>query len=126
VVSAGEAAGHAPALAGPPQRGEERRSLLASVPPRGAPGANEERRSAPAPIVPVRTPVRTSAPLSAASLAHRVAKPPDEPAVVHVAIGHIEVVANVAPPPAARRGPTPRQPTVALADYLRGEQGGRR
>jgi len=102
-------------------RGDEPRGDLA-LHPFAPPRAAEAHRAGRPPVAPLRTP----APLSAASLAHRVPDASDEPSVVHVSIGRIEVVANVTPPPAARRAPAPRQPTVPLADYLRGDRGGRR
>ena len=64
-------------------------------------------------------------PLSNASLAQRVSRPNDDGPVVHVTIGRIEVVAHTAAAPVPARGPAPRQPTVTLADYLRGSPGGR-
>ncbi|NDP63664.1 hypothetical protein [Polaromonas sp.] len=64
-------------------------------------------------------------PLSDASLAQRVPIPHDNGPVVHVTIGRIEVVAHTAAAPAPARGPVPRQPSVTLADYLHGSQGGR-
>lgn len=69
---------------------------------------------------------RVASPLSEASLAQRAGHARDENSVVHVTIGRIEVMANVVPPPAARRSPAPRPATVALSDYLRGGGGGRR
>lgn len=69
---------------------------------------------------------RVALPLSEASLAQRAGHARDENSVVHVTIGRIDVVANVVPPATARRSPTPRPPTVALSDYLRGGSGGRR
>jgi acyl CoA:acetate/3-ketoacid CoA transferase beta subunit len=64
--------------------------------------------------------------LSPAILAQRAAQPGEDNQVVHVSIGRIDVVANVAPAPAAARTPKPRSGTVALADYLRGDNGSRR
>lgn len=64
-------------------------------------------------------------PLSDASLAQRTPKQQDDDSVVHVMIGRIEVVAHTAPAQAAARSPAPRQPSVTLADYLRGSHGGR-
>jgi len=112
----------APAVAEASPRLAAREEGTTVRPPRISINAERGQRGGPAPAAPSHT----SSPLSAASLAHRLARPADEPAVVHVAIGRIEVVANVVPPPAARRGTAPRQPAVALADYLRGEPGGRR
>jgi hypothetical protein len=65
-------------------------------------------------------------PLSRAVLSQRTLESRDDSQVVHVTIGRIDVVANAAPAPAARRGPTPRRATVTLADYLRGGTGSRR
>jgi hypothetical protein len=65
-------------------------------------------------------------PLSRAILAQRTLRSRDDSQEVHVTIGRIDVVANTAPAPAARRSPTPRQATVTLADYLRGGNEGRR
>jgi hypothetical protein len=65
-------------------------------------------------------------PLSAAIVAQRTLQSRDENQVVHVTIGRIDVVANAAPAPAQRRNATPRQATVTLSDYLRGESAGRR
>jgi hypothetical protein len=71
------------------------------------------------------TPAQDAWPLSDASLAQRMPRPQDDGPVVHVTIGRIEVVAQTAPTPVATRGPAPRQPSVTLADYLRGSHGGR-
>ena len=71
------------------------------------------------------TQARAALPLSQAILAQRTCQSRDVSQVVHVTIGRIEVVANTAPAPAVRRSPAPRQPTVTLADYLRGSHGGR-
>ena len=68
---------------------------------------------------------RLELPLSPAVLAKRTLQPRDDSQVVHVTIGRIDVVANTAPAPAARRSPAPRQATVTLADYLRGGHGSR-
>ena len=68
---------------------------------------------------------RVALPLSQAILAQRTLQSRDDSQVVHVTIGRIEVIANTAPAPAARRSPTPRQGTVTLADYLRGGKGSR-
>ncbi|MDB5750741.1 MAG: hypothetical protein JWP65_1162 [Ramlibacter sp.] len=70
-------------------------------------------------------PAQEAWPLSDASLAQRVPRPQDDGPVVHVTIGRIEVVAHTAAAPAPARGPAPRQPSVTLADYLRGSPGGR-
>jgi hypothetical protein len=70
-------------------------------------------------------PAQEAWPLSDASLAQRVPRPQDDGPVVHVTIGRIEVVAHTAAAPAPARGPAPRQPSVTLADYLRGSHGGR-
>jgi hypothetical protein len=59
-------------------------------------------------------------PLSQSILAQRTLQSRDDSQVVHVTIGRIDVVANTAPAPAVGRGPTPRQRTATLADYLRG------
>jgi hypothetical protein len=59
-------------------------------------------------------------------LAQRTLLSRDDSQVVHVTIGRIDVIAHTAPAPAVRRSPTPRQGTVTLADYLRGEDGSRR
>jgi hypothetical protein len=64
--------------------------------------------------------------LSPAILAERSAYPAEDNQVVHVSIGRIDVVANVAPAPAAPRAQKPRPGSVALADYLRGDNGSRR
>ena len=69
---------------------------------------------------------RLALPLSQAILAQRTLQSRDDNQVVHVTIGRIDVVANTAAAPAIRRTPTPRQPTVTLADYLRGGSGSRR
>ena len=69
---------------------------------------------------------RVALPLSQAVLAQRVLQSRDESQVVHVTIGRIDVVANTATAPAVRHSPPPRQPTVALADYLRGGNGSHR
>ena len=71
------------------------------------------------------TQARVTLPLSQAILAQRTPQSRDNSQVVHVTIGRIDVVANTAPAPAARRSPAPRQGTVTLADYLRGSHGGR-
>ena len=68
---------------------------------------------------------RVALPLSQAILARRTLQSRDDSQVVHVTIGRIDVVANTAPAAAPRRSPAPRQPTVTLADYLRGSHGGR-
>ena len=68
---------------------------------------------------------RVALPLSQAILARRTLQSRDDSQVVHVTIGRIDVVANTAPAAAPRRSPTPRQPTVTLADYLHGSHGGR-
>jgi hypothetical protein len=65
-------------------------------------------------------PARIAQPLSPSILAERTRHSRDENQVVHVTIGRIDVVAHTEPAPAVRRNPTPRQPTVTLADYLRG------
>jgi len=70
-------------------------------------------------------PAQEAWPLSDASLARRIPRPQDDSQVVHVTIGRIEVVAHTAPAPATARTPAPRQPSVTLADYLRGSPGGR-
>ena len=72
-----------------------------------------------------RAQARVALPLSQAILAQRTLQSRDNSQVVHVTIGRIDVVANMAPAAAPRRGPTPRQPTVTLADYLHGGHGGR-
>jgi hypothetical protein len=69
---------------------------------------------------------RATLPLSQAILAQRSLQPKDDSQVVHVTIGRIDVVASTAPAPAVRRRPTPREPKVTLADYLRGSDGNRR
>ena len=69
---------------------------------------------------------RVALPLSQAILAQRTLQSRDGSQVVHVTIGRIDVLANMAPAPAVRRSPAPRQATVTLADYLRGSHGGRR
>ena len=71
------------------------------------------------------TPAQDAWPLSDASLAQRMPRPQDDGPVVHVTIGRIEVVAHTAPAQAPPRSPAPRQPSVTLADYLRGSHGGR-
>ena len=68
---------------------------------------------------------RVTLPLSQAILAQRMLQSRDNSQVVHVTIGRIDVVANTAPAAAPRRSPTPRQPTVTLADYLHGSHEGR-
>jgi len=70
-------------------------------------------------------PAQGAWPLSDASLAQRISRPQDDGQVVHVTIGRIEVVAHTAAAPAPARGPASRQPSVTLADYLRGSPGGR-
>ena len=70
-------------------------------------------------------PAQDAWPLSGASLAQRAPRLQDDGPVVHVTIGRIEVVAHTAPAQAPPRSPAPRQPSVKLADYLRGSQGGR-
>lgn len=84
------------------------------------PALQEEGSAAPA-----QAQAQPGWPLSEASLAQRVPRPPGEDAVVHVTIGRIEVVAQGAAAPAPVRAPTPRQPSVTLADYLRGRPGSR-
>jgi hypothetical protein len=91
-----------------------------SAVPLVTPGRGAEP-AAPAPFEPA-----PAAPLSPAILAQRAAHPGEDNQVVHVTIGRIDVVANVAPAPAAARTPKPRSGTVALADYLRGDNGSRR
>lgn len=78
------------------------------------------------PRVPPPARPRVALPLSESILAQRTLQSRDDGQVVHVTIGRIDVVANTAPAPAVRRSPTPRQPTVTLADYLRGGNGTRR
>jgi hypothetical protein len=68
---------------------------------------------------------RVVLPLSESILAQRAHQSQDDKQVVHVTIGRIDVVASPAPAPAMRRTPTPRQATVTLADYLRGDKGSR-
>jgi hypothetical protein len=77
--------------------------------------------AAPAPFEPSR-----AAPLSPAALAQRAPQRGEDNQVVHVSIGRIDVVATVAPTPAAAPAPKPRSGTVPLADYLRGENRSRR
>jgi hypothetical protein len=64
--------------------------------------------------------------LSPAALAQRAPQRGEDNQVVHVSIGRIDVVATVAPTPAAAPAPKPRSGTVPLADYLRGENRSRR
>jgi hypothetical protein len=70
-------------------------------------------------------PAQEAWPLSDASLAQRVPRSQDDSPTVHVTIGRIEVVAHTASAPAPQRGPAPQQPSVTLADYLRGSPGSR-
>ena len=70
--------------------------------------------------------LRPELPLSQAVLTQRTLQSREDNQVVHVTIGRIEVIANTAPAPAARRSPTPRRATVPLAEYLRRGNGGRR
>jgi hypothetical protein len=62
------------------------------------------------------------APLREATLARRVSMPRDEPPVIHVTIDRIDVRAPAAParPAAQRSRAQQQQPSVSLADYLRG------
>jgi hypothetical protein len=91
-----------------------------SAAPAMAPGRGPEP-AAPAPFEPA-----PAAPMSPAILAQRAPHPGEDNQVVHVSIGRIDVVANVAPAPGAPRTPKPRPGSVALADYLRGDNGSRR
>jgi hypothetical protein len=115
---------------GPTSRGSDppffarRASPTAASTPQAAPAATHRA----GPIA--RAASRTVMPLSAASLAERVAKGADteaagEPPEVHVSIGRIEVIAQVTP-----RAPAPRtaerKPSLTLSDFLRGDSGGHR
>ncbi|MDB5940245.1 MAG: hypothetical protein JWP77_2609 [Polaromonas sp.] len=70
-------------------------------------------------------PAQEAWPLSDASLAQRVHRSQDDGPTVHVTIGRIEVAAHTTSAPAPQRGLAPRQPSVTLADYLRGSPGSR-
>ena len=82
---------------------------------------SQDRENATSPTVQARV----TLPLSESILAQRAHQSRDDKQVVHVTIGRIDVVAHPTPAPAVRHTPTPRQATVTLADYLRGDKGSR-
>jgi hypothetical protein len=90
---------------------------LPSSPARAALNAMPMRQPSSAPYA---QPVDTG-PLSQSSLAQRTVPSHEDSAVVHVTIGRIDVVTSTAAPSAPSRSAAPRQPSVTLAEYLRGQ-----
>lgn len=124
------AAGATPAVSGAPAKVRPPQSNAMPATPlrRPAPPMRAADASSATPAVTPGAAFEASLPqpMSQAVLSQRGPDPRGGPQVVHVSIGRIDVVASVAPAPAAPRAAKPRPPTVALADYLRAGSGGQR
>jgi hypothetical protein len=76
-------------------------------------------------VVVASKPAHVTLPLSQRLLVQQGVRTRDEARSIHVTIGRIEVIATSAPAPVERRAPAPRQPSIALADYLQSGKDGR-
>jgi hypothetical protein len=83
-------------------------------------GAEPRRAPAPPAVHAVASVGRPVLPLSHNTLAQRGLGSKDDNGVVQVTIGRIDVIASPGAAASPRRAHTPRQPTVTLAEYLRG------
>lgn len=79
-----------------------------------------------APLVPSSRDGRTEALPSFAMPEHRPPRGTEEPSVVHVSIGRIEVRAVMEPPSVLQRPAPPKAKTMSLDEYLKKRQRGRR